>query len=186
MSRPDQTGDERLRREAAVLGRIRHPNVVELHDHGHEDGVDYLAMEYVEGPSLADLIAGGPLPSEQIVDLGTQMADALAAVHRHGVLHRDVKAGNVLVTPRGRAVLIDFGLCADPATPGPLRYRPPELLRGEEAGERADVYSLGVVLYRMAGAAWPFDGDDAETLSQAILERPLRELPAGWMDAWAR
>ncbi|MCP4656137.1 MAG: protein kinase [bacterium] len=187
--RPELVADEQaregLRREAQALSRLRHPNIAALFDFGSAEGIDFVATEYVAGTSLAARVADGALPETAVTHLGAQIATAVAEAHEAGILHRDIKTGNVLVTADGQAKLIDFGLAgatggAVPHGPrreglsGPLPYQAPEVLQGGEPTEASDVYSLGVVLYRMATGKWPFWGEDVQELSEAILSRPPR------------
>ncbi len=191
--RPELVANEKarevLRREATALSRLQHPNIATLRDFGTASGVDFVVTEYIHGRSLAARLAEGALPEDDVARLGGQIARALAGAHGKGILHRDLKASNILVTPEGRVKLIDFGLARpamaatgpQPQSPGsgessltpqgPLLYQAPELLLGGEGDERSDIYSLGVVLYRMATAQWPFSGTDTQELRDAILNR---------------
>lgn len=186
-----------LQREADLLARIDHPNVVRHVASGTATGtrgeVDYLATEWVDGQSLSRRIGqGGALPAHCFLPLARQATHALAAVHRAGLIHRDIKANNFLLTPEGRLVLIDFGLARDPrrhppkprakgwTRSAPLAYQPPELLQGGTPDARCDVYSLGVVLYRMATRQRPFSARQEGDLCQAIANDPPRA-PRAWV-----
>ena len=176
----------RFRTECQALQRVRHPNVVALLDHGEHEGVLWLAMELIEGTSLAERIRrGGPLEPREAARVTKLLSDALRSLHERGVLHRDVKPANVLVTPEGRTLLTDFGLAkdllADPAagavsvvgqllgTPG---YFPPEQAQGlAEVDARADVYGLGATLYAMLSGRPPYDAPDINQLV-SDMERP--------------
>jgi eukaryotic-like serine/threonine-protein kinase len=155
----------RFRREAQVASALNHPGICTIHDVGETGGVAYLVMEYLEGTPLDDLIARGPLQPARVVAIGRDIADALDAAHRAGILHRDVKPANIFVTERGQAKLLDFGiarkavdgradtmtsLTAVGATPGTLAYMSPEQMRSGDVDARSDIFSLGAVLYEMA------------------------------------
>jgi TolB-like protein/lipoprotein NlpI len=195
----DDTARARLLREARMASKLNHPNVCTIYEVGEAEGQTYIAMELVAGQSLADRLAAGRLPMEQAIRLGQQMADALSHAHEHSVVHRDFKAANVIVTPEGRAKVLDFGL-AKPlvgrdleaattltqgslteagAVVGTLAYMAPEQLRGKPADARSDVWALGVVLYEMAAGKRPFAGETGFEVSSAILNQPPRALPAG-------
>lgn len=180
----------RLDREARAISSLSHPNICPLFDVGHQEGVDFLVMEYLDGETLAARLARGPLPIDQVLRQGSEIASALAAAHRQGVVHRDLKPGNVMLT-RGGARLLDFGL-AKPAVTGagtsievtasaPITsqgtlvgtypYMSPEQLEGHEVDARSDIFALGAVLYEMATGRRAFDGKTTASLIAAILER---------------
>lgn len=193
----DEAARARLVREARVASKLNHPNVCTIHEVGEADGQTYIAMELVEGESLAARLAGRALPAEQVVRYGLQLADALAHAHERGVVHRDFKSGNVVITPEGRAKVLDFGLArqvsdaelAEATTmardtltepgnlTGTLAYMAPEQLRGQPADARSDVWALGVTLHEMATGARPFQGTTGFELSSAILSQPPPPLP---------
>jgi len=194
----DPTARTRLLREARLASKLNHPNVCTIHEVGEAEGQAYIAMELVEGRSLAALLAQGGLSAEELHKLGQQLADALAHAHERGVVHRDLKSGNVLITPEGRVKVLDFGLAkrlaegdlAEATTlaqasltqagaiVGTLAYMAPEQLLGKPADARSDVWALGVVLYEMAAGRRPFGGDTGFELSSAILGQPPAPLPA--------
>jgi serine/threonine protein kinase len=186
----DPTRKQRFEREAKTISSLNHPNVCTLHDVGSQDGLDYLVMECVEGETLAKRLEKGPLPLEQVLRFGAQIADALDKAHRSGVVHRDLKPGNIMLTKAG-AKLLDFGLSktieAAPAANletmvttskpltaegiivGTFQYMSPEQLEGKEADARSDIFSLGAVIYEMATGQKAFTGRSQASLIAAIL-----------------
>ena len=181
----DEAARKRFRKEALALSRLNHPNIATVHDFDTQDGVDFLVMEYVAGETLSEKLSNGPLPEEEATKLGRQVADALEEAHEHGVIHRDLKPGNVMVTPKGQAKVLDFGLAKlarpvsetalteslteTPAAAGTLPYMAPEQLQGQEADARTDIYALGAVLYQMATGRRPFPEAQAPQLIAAIM-----------------
>jgi eukaryotic-like serine/threonine-protein kinase len=179
---------ERFQREARAISRLSHPHICTLHDVGDQDGMTFIVMECLDGETLAERLEEGPLPLDQALRYGIQIAEALAAAHRHGVVHRDLKPGNVMLTRDG-VKLLDFGLAKlrqtdaagrDAATEsvhlteegtllGTVAYMAPEQLEGEESDDRTDVFALGVVLYEMATGRRPFSGRSRASLIAAIL-----------------
>jgi serine/threonine-protein kinase len=162
---------ERFRREAHSAASLNHPNIVGVYDWGQEHGTYFIVMEYVEGQSLRDILrTQGTLPAVQAAAIGAEIADALAFAHRHGVVHRDVKPGNVLITPTGQVKVADFGIAANPtdaasgltqtgSVMGTATYFSPEQAQGFAVDGRTDVYALGVVLYEMVTGFPPFQAD---------------------------
>jgi eukaryotic-like serine/threonine-protein kinase len=171
-------GFQRTLREARTSARLRHPGIVTIHDVVVEDGRPWLVMEMVDGHSLAELVErDGPLPQERAASLARQLLDALAATHRHGVLHRDVKPGNVLLDGE-RVVLADFGIAAiEGATAltatnvliGSPQYLSPERINGQAAGPPSDLWALGVTLYFAVTGASPFQREDTQSVLAAVL-----------------
>ncbi len=184
---------ERFDREAKAISSLNHPNICALHDVGHQDGIDYLVMEYLEGETLAARLEKGPLPPAEVLSFGIQIADALETAHRQGVIHRDLKPANVMMTPTG-AKLMDFGLAkavgltgasgsltalptmtspltAEGTIMGTFQYMAPEQLEGKEADVRSDVYAFGAVLWEMATGRKAFEAASHAALIAAIIER---------------
>ncbi len=176
---------ERFRREALALSRLNHPNIEIVYDFGSEAGLDYLVLEFVPGETLAARIARGRIPEREAAELGAQMAEALEEAHARGVMHRDFKPGNVIITPKGRAKVLDFGLAklVQPTgdvtqtmgltqlgtTAGTVAYMAPEQLLGEPLDARADLYAFGVVLYEMLTGSRPFRASLSTALTNDIL-----------------
>jgi eukaryotic-like serine/threonine-protein kinase len=191
----NESARKRIRKEALALSRLNHPNIATVFDFDIADGIDFLVMELLQGTSLAGALAAGPLPQKQIVRLGADLAQGLAAAHQQGVIHCDLKPGNLFITSDGRLKILDFGLAnyVTPAaqgedtltltktqtTAGTLPYMAPEQLRGETADERTDLWAAGAVLYEMATGQRPFNEPVATRVIASILDRapvPLRIL----------
>jgi eukaryotic-like serine/threonine-protein kinase len=190
----DPVRKQRFEREAKTVSNLNHPNICVLHDVGSQNGVDYLVMECVEGESLAKRLERGALPLEQVLKFGAQIADALDKAHRSGVVHRDLKPGNIMLTATG-VKLLDFGLAkivpplitgATLSATAPNRTRPlthegsivgtfqymsPEQLEGKELDARSDIFSLGAVLYEMLTGQRAFEGKSQLSVASAILEK---------------
>src|ERR1700690_666888 len=180
---------ERVLQEARAISALNHPNICTIYEVGETEGKPYIAMEYVEGRSLSMEIPSIGLSLDQVERYGMQLADALAHAHGRGIIHRDLKSANVIVTPSGRLKVLDFGISrrvepghsGDETTrfdqswesqhtfSGTLPYIAPEVLKGQEADARSDIWSLGVLLYEMAAGRRPFRGATAYELSAAIL-----------------
>ncbi len=174
--------EARFLREAQSAGRLSHPNIVTIYDVGEADGLAYIAMEYLPGISLREVMQRGPMPLDLALDTATQMAEALAFAHEHGVIHRDIKPGNVVVTgQRGRVKLTDFGIAhlinshhtLTGQMLGSPRYMSPEQAMGRDIDGRSDIFSLGAVLYEMLTGRYAFDGDSLP----AIVYRVIHETP---------
>jgi len=185
---------QRFDREARAISSLNHPNICTLHDVGHQDGTDFLVMELLEGETLADRLRKGPLPTDQVLRIAIEICEGLERAHKSGVVHRDLKPGNVMLTKTG-AKLMDFGLAK--ATPGaslassltmtmshssadqPLtaqgtivgtfQYMSPEQTEGKEADARSDIFALGCVLYEMATGKRAFTGKSQASIVAAIL-----------------
>jgi eukaryotic-like serine/threonine-protein kinase len=188
---------QRFDREARTISSLNHPNICTLYDVGQQDGVHYLVMEYLEGETLASRLHRGPLPVDQVLKHGIEICEGLEKAHRSGVVHRDLKPGNIMLTKTG-AKLMDFGLAKASAassaatsgltatltTPlgshpltaqgmvvGTFQYMAPEQVEGKEADARSDVFALGTVLYEMATGKRAFEGKTAASAMAAVLER---------------
>lgn len=192
----DTTARERLLREARTASRLNHPHICTVHDVGEANSLAYIAMECVEGQSLSEVIGQRRLPLPVALRYGMQVSDALTHAHERDIVHRDLKCANVLITPDGRAKVVDFGLARHMPDAGPddgtrsdssltapgtiagtLAYMAPEQLRGQRADRRSDVWSLGVMLHEMFAGGRPFVGRTAFELSSAILEQSPPPLP---------
>ncbi len=189
---------QRFEREARAISKLSHPNICTLYDIGQHDGVDYLVMEYLEGEPLAERLSKGPLPIDQLLRYGVEIASALDQAHRHGVVHRDLKPGNIMLTKSG-AKLLDFGLAksvtlsgSEPnavTMTGPLtgagtilgtfQYMAPEQLEAKEADPRTDIFAFGAVLHEMATGKRAFEGSSRASLIASIMSsqpQPIAEL----------
>ena len=196
----DPSLKQRFEREARTISSLTHPHICTLHDLGHENGIDYLVMEYLEGQTLAERLSKGPIPLEEGLKYAVQICEALDKAHRQGIVHRDLKPGNIMVTKHG-VKLLDFGLAkwmpngTSPANPsatlevtakesiteqgsilGTLQYMSPEQLEGKEADARSDIFAFGAVLYEMATGRKAFTGKSRASLIAAILERQPERL----------
>ncbi len=159
---------ERFRREAKNAAALNHPNIVSIYDRGEAEDTYYIAMEYLDGRTLKELVVGrGPAPVNVAVEYARQILSALRFAHRHGIVHRDIKPHNVLVDREGRVKVTDFGIARAGTSQmteagsivGTAQYLSPEQARGTEVDQRSDLYSLGVVLYELLTGQTPFDGD---------------------------
>jgi serine/threonine-protein kinase len=174
---------DRFRREAQAAARLNHPNVVAVYDSGSDDGTHFIVMEFVEGRTLADFLAkGGKLAPAKATEIAERIADALQAAHTQGVIHRDVKSANVMVTREGTVKVMDFGIARmaegdnvtqTAAVLGTASYLSPEQAQGRPVDARSDIYSLGVVLYEMLTGGVPFVGDTAVAVAyKHVQENP--------------
>jgi eukaryotic-like serine/threonine-protein kinase len=190
----DSVARARLLREARAAASLNHPNICTIYEVGEAEGQVYIAMELVDGRPLSQLLQSGPLPYEQVLRIGHQLADAVGHAHERGVVHRDLKSLNVIVTPDGRCKVLDFGLARrlpdetaeatvqtalteDGAIVGTPAYMAPEQLRGQTVDARSDVWALGVMLYEIASGIRPFAGKTAFEVTSAILSQQPTPLP---------
>jgi serine/threonine-protein kinase len=180
----DRTAVERFRREAQAAAGLNHPNVVSVFDTGSDEGVHYIVMEQVQGRTLADIIRNeSALPPSRAADIAVGICRALASAHEKGMVHRDVKPGNVLLTPEGGVKVADFGiarvasvdtLTATGSVMGTASYLSPEQARGGSIDPRSDIYSLGCVLYEMLTGKPPFDGETPLSIAyKHVEEQPV-------------
>ncbi len=180
---------KRFRGEALALSKLNHPNVAVIHDFNTEGGVDFLAMEYIQGRTLEETSRARTLPEKEVLEVGRQVAEALEAAHEQGLIHRDLKPGNIMITTKGLVKVLDFGLAkllrpqgpsnktltlqASLALTGTLPYMAPEQLEGRDVDERTDIHALGAILYELAAGRRPFAQATPSQVIQAILnDRP--------------
>src|SRR5947199_6289490 len=191
---------KRFEREARLASALDHPNICTIFDLNEINGIHFIVMQYIEGRNVRQLVNGRPLSLESALSITLQTADALAVAHSRGIIHRDIKAGNVMVTPTGQVKVLDFGLAKlldDSANLGGIHhtdltevgipygtatYAAPEQARGERVDARADIFSTGVLLYELLTATWPFQGKTSVDVRHAVLHQdplPLRETRPG-------
>jgi len=179
---------ERFIREAQSAAALAHPNICTIHEVEEVEGQPYIAMEYVAGQSLHQKIIKGPMDSDTVVDIAVQVASGLEEAHQSGIIHRDIKSANIMVTEKGQAKIMDFGLAKvagesqltkEARTIGTIAYMSPEQAHGEDLDKRTDIWSFGVVLYEMLTGQLPFRGDRESIILHSIVgaePKPLRQL----------
>lgn len=191
-----ETNLKRFEREARLASSLDHPNICTIFDLDEQDGLHFIAMQYVEGKNVRQLVGGRPLELKTALLIGLQVAEALAAAHGRGIIHRDIKSGNVMVTSAGQVKVLDFGLAklldddqaahrgihhtelTEVGVPyGTATYAAPEQARGDRVDKRADIFSLGVLLYEMLTGTWPFRGKTTIDVRHAVLHDPPRPIP---------
>jgi len=184
----DEEAKERFVLEAQAAAALSHPNICTIYEIEEEEGKSFIAMEYIEGQSLKARMEKGPLGVEEALDISIQVTEGLEEAHKKGIIHRDIKSANLMVTDKGQAKIMDFGLAKvkggtlltrEGTTLGTVSYMSPEQARGEEVDHRTDIWSLGVVLYEMLSGNLPFQGDrEASILYSVVHEdpKPLKEI----------
>jgi hypothetical protein len=178
----DEDYVERFRREARSVAQLAHPNIVTVIDRGEENGRQYIVFEYIEGDSLKQVVADGPLPVPDVLELALQVAQALAFAHDRGLVHRDVKPQNVLLTEEGQAKVTDFGIARSLDVQGVTQtgtvlgtsdYIAPEQARGQRVDRKTDIYSLGAVLYELLTGEVPYEGDNFVAVAMKHVHDPV-------------
>jgi serine/threonine protein kinase/Tfp pilus assembly protein PilF len=210
----DPGARKRLVKEAQAASRLNHPNIATIYEVDESHGTPFIAMELVNGESLKDVLRRGPLPPQKLLEIARQIAEGLHEAHQGGILHRDIKPGNIMVDTKGRVKILDFGLAAltgqerkpgEPeenfitrtatqwSTGGTVPYMSPEQLRGESADVRSDIFSFGAMLYECLTGQLPFPGETSIDIMQAILRRPhtpvrtrVPDISSEWEDLVAR
>ena len=185
-SSSDPDRDKRFLREARAASALSHPNIAHIYEVGEAGGIRFIAMEYIQGRTLAALIEGGSLDVAAIAGYGVQGASALAEAHAHGIIHRDIKPSNIMIGPRGELKVLDFGIAkvmpevGSGGTPltgpgmlmGTVQYMSPEQLLGRDVDHRSDIFSLGLVLYEMVAGHSPFRGAPVEMIDRILHADP--------------
>src|SRR5467141_1178577 len=200
-----ETNLKRFEREARLASALDHPNICTIFDMDEAGGLHFISMQYVEGKNVRQLVNGRPLELESALRIAVQVTDALAVAHARGIIHRDVKSGNVMVTDSGQVKILDFGLAkllddeeagasgihrtelTEVGVPyGTATYAAPEQARGDRVDKRADIFSTGVLLYEMVTGTWPFRGKSTIDVRHAVLydtPKPISEARPGPLPA---
>src|SRR6266581_1238451 len=190
-----ETNLKRFEREARLASALDHPNICTIFDLGEAEGLHFIAMQHVEGRNVRQLVNGRPLELESALRIGIQVADALTAAHARGIIHRDIKSGNVMVTDSGQVKVLDFGLAklldeteaqtsgihqtelTEVGVPyGTATYAAPEQARGDKVDARADIFSTGVLVYEMLTGTWPFRGKTTIDVRHAVIHDQPKSL----------
>lgn len=189
---------DRFTREAQAAAALDHPNICTVYEFDQADETSFISMAYIDGQSLRKKIESGPLELEEALKIAIQVAEGLQEAHKKGVVHRDIKSANIMVTERGQPKIMDFGLARTAGqtlltkagtTMGTVAYMSPEQARGDEVDGRTDIWSLGVVLYEMLTGTLPFKGDHDQAVIHAILHReplPLKKAKPDTPPDWRR
>ena len=181
----DSEARERFVREAQAAAALDHPNICTVHEIDEAEGETFISMAYVEGQSLKEKIDAGLIEPDDVLDIMTQVAEGLEEAHKKGIVHRDTKSANIMVTGKGQAKIMDFGLAKirggalvtqEGTTMGTAAYMSPEQVRGEEVGPRSDIWSLGVVLYEMISGQLPFKGDNEASVMYSVTHKEPKRL----------
>ncbi len=199
---PDVTNDpdinSRFKREAQTAGSLSHPNIVTIYDVGTHENRSFIAMEYIEGKTLRDLLNSDELTAEKIINISVQVCEGLNEAHSKGIIHRDIKPENIIIDEKGRVKILDFGLARvkgkthltkDGSTLGTVKYMSPEQIRNEKVDQRTDIWSVGIMLYEMITRRYPFKGEHEASLFYAIINdqpEPIARYKSGISEGFQR
>ncbi len=183
----DKEAKERFVLEAQAAAALSHPNICTIHEINEEEGKSFIVMEYVEGQSLKNKIDRGPIDIEEALDIAIQVAEGMEQAHKKGIVHRDIKSANIMVTDAGQAKIMDFGLAKvkggtlltrEGTTLGTVAYMSPEQARGEEVDQRSDIWSLGIVMYEILSGQLPFRGDREASILYSVVHEEAKPVTA--------